>query len=908
MSCANQVSGKRLAVVAAAPSVRGLAVACVLMALAPACGGDSKGAADGEVDVMIDGSEVLEADGEEASDEIAEPNPEVSDGDATETDGVPEVQTDTGETDSGPTSSGYPAHGLVVRILTPGSMGTAEQLGNMVLVSGALFGDAKSMSWQAGTQSGSIMPGAFWQSGTLTLQPGDNRITVTASDATQSVTDTIVVTYNPSFRFDGGLVVRPQMLWRGSESEVVFTMKASRSASAERESMRLLRVDAQGELISDEGQMRDDGRVSTSGDEIEQDGLFTFNGRYTCLSAEPMFFRVSVKVGTTPSYTAVSSTVRVECLERVTAASCIAHKTLVEAAGEALAGGATLAAVQSQLEAEAEVASAGFAEDGGQALWVLFADGLLGAVSVPEPGVRGSAIGAARTMVTATTVGAPTVLLASKRALVLSPQATAFAEDDDGEGVAAALSSLDCPRYEVAEGHALADSEASIDRFRSASSFGIISIATEGEVLFGGLTPAEAKKRWAHIGPQEVLWTGSPVSCDGLLQTDIECQVTSANPGGGCPIGSRCVVTKGLASDSVTTGQGVCLDETQVDLRLGNALITNRGYAVTPSFFETWRGGGFPSSLVNLGGCRTMWNGSLAASLYAAGARAVTGFSGVVDSGWAKEKVLEMFEALGRAGSDGTVGSLFVSGEDPAHAGTFWRLYGASNLDLMAAGLINGDFETGSLVGWGGSGDGRAVAQIGDVQPASGKGMGLVSSGLGFSVETGTLEQTFCIPADKNELALSWKFMSEEFKEWCGNAKFQDRFKAELIDSGGAILKIVEVTVDDLCAYTDGVCAACTAPKACDAQCFAQDGCYFSEDAQICEGQFNCQCGRDFVGLTASSLGFDQGGVYEVMWRQSKIDVTELAGRGPVTLRLSVEDSGDSLFDTAVLVDAIEVR
>ena len=32
------------------------------------------------------------------------------------------------------------------------------------------------------------------------------------------------------------------------------------------------------------------------------------------------------------------------------------------------------------------------------------------------------------------------------------------------------------------------------------------------------------------------------------------------------------------------------------------------------------------------------------------------------------------------------------------------------------------------------------------------------------------------------------------------------------------------------------------------------------------------------------------------------------SGAGPVTLRLSVEDSGDSLFDTAVLLDAIEVR
>ena len=873
--------------------------ACCLVAIG-ACGGDeaARDTNAAETEVAAE-AEVIEVEADVAPDIEVEPEVEAD----VATDVAPEV-----EVDGGPVSTGYPAHGLVVRILDPGAMGTAEVIGANALVSGVLFGDATAMAWQVGAQSGVITPTTYWRSGQIPLEPGDNVVTITASNANESVTDTLVVTYNPAFRFEQPLVVRPQMLWVGAESEVIFTMKASLFATADRETMRLLRVDESGGLVSDEGQMRDDGRVSTSGDEIELDGVATFTGKYTCLAPGPMHFRVSVKVGSAPSYTAVSSTVRVDCLERVTAASCTAHKSLIDAAGAALEGGATLAQVQAQLEAEAEVAAVGPAEDGGQALWVLFDDGLLGAVSNPEDGVRGSGLASAARLASAAAIAAPTLPLASKRALVLSPRATKFAATDEGDVVAEALSAIECPRYEVAEGRALHDGEASIDRFRSASSFGVVAIATEGEVLFGGLVPAEARKRWAHAGPQEVLWTGSPVSCDGLLQAEIECQVSASSPSGGCPVGSRCVVTKGLASDSVTTGQGVCLDETQVDLRLGNAIITNHGYAVTPSFFETWRGGGFPSSFVHLGGCRTLWNGSLAASLYAAGARAITGFSGVVSSAWAKTQAQDMFETLSSGGGDGTLASMFVAAEDPTHPGTFWRLFGAGNLDLREAGLINGDFETGSLVGWRGSGDGRAVSQIGDVEPVSGKGMGLVSSGLGFSVETGTLEQSFCIPADKNELVLSWKFMSEEFKEWCGNAKFQDRFKAELVDARGVSMSIVEVTVDDLCSYTDGVCAACAAPRACDAECFAQSGCYYEEAGQVCTGTFNCQCGRDFVGLTASSLGFDQGGVYEVMWRTATLDVRELAGAGPVTLRLSVQDSGDSLFDTAVALDAIEVR
>lgn len=851
-----------------------------------------------EEEIVQDGAEVAE---ETVGDTGIDPV-ETLDGTSGET-------IDTVEPDSGPSSTGFVANGLVVRVLDPGAMGTAEAIGSMVTLAGTLFGDADVMSWRANGRSGEFAPATYWRTDPITLEPGDNRIVVTASNDEQSVTDSIVVTYNPSFRFDTTLDVRPRFLWVGAESEVVFAMKASRFATADRDTMRLLRVDADGELISDEGQMHDDGRVSTSGDEIEQDGVFTLTRTYTCTAAEPMFFRVSVKVGEAQSYTAVSSTVRVECLDRIMPASCDAHRSVIEAAGAALDGGATLESVAAQLDAEDDIRQVGLAEDGGAAIWVQFDDGLLAAVTALEPGVRGagaskSALGVAG----ASTLAASTVLLESKRALVLSPRAASFGETDDGQAVAEALGTLECPRYEVEDGRALIDSEAGIDRFRGASSFGIVSIATEGEVLFGGLEPALAPAGWKHRGPQEVLWTGSPVSCDGLLQTEIPCQVTSTSPGGGCPVGTRCVVTKGLASDSVTTGQGVCLDETQVDLRLGNALITNRGYAVTPSFFETWRGRqGFPSSLVNLGACRSMYNGSLATSLYAAGARTITGFSGVVDSAWAYQRVTEMFGALAEGGNDGTVGSLFVEAEDPQHPGTFFRMFGASNLDLLAAGLINGDFETNSLIGWRGSGDGRAVSQFGTVQPVSGKGMGLVSSGLGFSVETGTLEQTFCIPENFNELSLSWKFMSEEFKEWCGNEKFQDRFRAELVDARGDVMKIVEVTVDDLCSYTDGTCAACEAPKACDDECTTSSGCYWSSEDALCEGEFNCQCGKAFVGLTPSSLGFDQGGVFEVMWRNARIDVSELAGRGPVTLRLSVEDSGDSLFDTAVLLDAIQV-
>lgn len=885
-----------------------------MLGLVVGCGGESttNDATDTIEEVAPDG--IGDVDTVDVTDATTEPGDvDVDTVDATDT--TPDADldvSDAGDTTE-VTSSGFPSHGLVVRILEPGSAGVAEASGASAMISGILFGDAVVMSWQAGAQSGSIVPETFWRGGPVNLVPGDNRIVVTANDGTRAVTDVVVVTYNPAFRFDDLLIARPRLHWVGGESDLVVSIPLTRFSNADTNTLRLVEVDAQGTLIGEIGAMRDDGRVSSSGDEIEQDGIFTWSGRFACTSVGSRYFRATVKVGTQPSYTAVSSSVRVECLERVTTSSCNAHRSLVESAGAALTGGASVAEVQAQLAAEADVAAVGPSEDGSGALWVAFKDGLLGAVLPPVDlvgGTRGGpGAGAARLAMAAMTT-APPLGIGSKRALVLSPRRAELGVTDEGDRVAASLAAVECPRFEVEGGRAWVDGEAGLARWRSASNYGVVSIATHGEVLFGGLDAAWVTEhtRWVGAGPQEVLLTGDEVACGSLLQAEQACVVTSETPSGGCPVGTRCLVTRGLASDAVATGEGVCLDETQADLRLGHALITNRGYAVTPSFFGAWRGRGYPTSLVHLGACRSLWNGTLAAALYAAGARAVSGFTGAVDSAWAGERAAELFASLTSGATAGPIASALVGAYDPQHPTTRWTFFGAANLDLSGSELLNPDFEGTALTGWNAVGDGRVVAKFGNVEPVSGKGMGVVSTGLGFSVETGRLEQTFCVPTGKSELSLYWKFMSEEFKEWCGNTKFQDRFRAELVDAGGAVRRMVDVRVDDLCGYSDGVCAACAAPKACDAACSAEPGCYLVPDEGVCRGDFNCQCGREYTGLTSSSLGFDQGGVYETVWRRSILDVSDVAGRGPVTLRLVVEDSGDSLFDSAVLVDDLRVE
>jgi len=807
-------------------------------------------------------------------------------------------------------STGYPAEGLLVRILGPGAHGRAELAGSVAIVSGLLFGNAQTMLWQAGAQSGTMTPQPFWQTGPIQLSPGDNTVTVTAVDGATVVSQAIVITYNPGFRFDDVLVGRPAVLWTGTPTEVVFTIPSALYGAADPNSIRLQRVTAEGEILSDQGPMRDDGLLSASGDEIDGDGVFTGARTLTCATAGPMYFRAVASVDVSPSYTAVSSLMRIDCLAHVSVATCSAHRSIIDAAGAALDGGTDLASVVAQLAADGSVAAAGPAE-GGHAAWVEFDDGLLGAVLTSDfaaTGNRGGLGASAASLVGAELAGATSFVLGSTRALVLSPFASELGPTDEGAEVAALLDATQCPRYEVESGGALTDAAASIARFRTIARYGVVSIATHGATLFGGDGAAERATRhaWAHAGAQEVLWTGSAVSCDNLLQDERSCVTSAEHPDGVCPLGSRCLVTKGTASDAGASGEGVCVDDTQADLRLGRALITNRGYAVTPSFFSAWRDHGLPGSYVHLGACDSMRNGSLASALYAAGAQAVSGFSGPVASAWAHDRALDVFAHVGEPG---TIDDFHVPAIDPANPTTRSRLIGATTLVLDASDLRNASFEVGSVEGWDTEGDGRVLVKFGQAAPINGKHMGVVSTGLGYSVETGSMSQTFCIAPGKREIGIWWRYYSEEFREWCGSDTYQDRFAATLTNDVGAVLPLVKLATDDLCQYDDGTCS-CADPIPCDAHCFGQDGCYLTEDQSACVGHFNCKCGRYYESLAESDLDFElpPGGVYETQWRHTVVDVSSLAGQGPVTLRFEVEDGGDSLYDTAVLIDAIEIE
>ena len=783
------------------------------------------------------------------------------------------------------TGNEYPSAELMMKITGPAGHGFAVSPGSILSVTGVIFSLPNSnvnISWKcdhvtaAGlvhAADGYAFGAPFWQTDGIPLNVGDNLITVTAQTETETATESILVTYNPGFVFQSTVEARPPAIFVGDNQKVFTTIALGLYGNLVGSTLALQQVDKEGKKIKDVGSMTDNGPTGGSGDEIALDGVFTLQFNLSCPSADPLYLRAVAQAKVfNGQESAFSSIVKIDCVNRLTVQSCGLHvKTLANArtaynGAKAQGVAAARQAAADALSADADAQEVGaISEDGG--LWVQWNDGVVGALNLAEADQRGSQ-GEGGDEPPLTTIEAALLNelpILSKNTLLLSPFNNEFGGDDETQFIGNIASKMVCPTYSLKGPYNTA--AANLSRFRKMSDNGIVAVATHGEVYFKGLSyTAKERLNWAHGGGQEVLWTGEAVDCGKLTQTTKSCSSSSQ-----CPAGTECLITQAIYTGGSAAVSGICYDATQVDLMTGRAVLGDKTYGVTPSFVLNYGSAKpFPQSVVYLGACRTLYNGSLAASFFSGGARTVTGFSNSVSSQFASQMGSQFFarmiEQKMKAGEAYGVGA-----EDPGNKGSFFRLFGARNLDASQSVILNPSFETGDLTAWDKDGDGRVIAKLGPAGPVSGKFMSIISTGLGFTEQTGSIEQTFCIPQDVTQFSFFWKYYSEEFHEWCGS-QYQDTFKADLVAPNGKEYHVVDLSVDDLC---------------CPSDCFD------------CGAYWSGSC-----GLTPADE-FDQGDNHKTDWKMSSFNVSSLAG-GPVTLRFFCTDKGDSIYDTAVLVDHVK--
>lgn len=768
---------------------------------------------------------------------------------------------------------GYASKELRLRIVGPSGRGHAVVSGAVVDVAGVLFGDADEVKWSLSNGAGGSCFGSpFFQTGKVELLPGDNVVTITAKKGDKVSSDSLTITYNPVFQFADRLRAEPRVVKVGKGGSVHATLNLGKATNFVPGSLKVFRVDESGNQIATFGPMADDGNLAASGDEIKGDGIYS--QKFSINDSQPGVGRIRAsllyKIGA-KQYAVFSDVALIDIVADIQPGTCNAEVALLGAAQQAAAaaGGAKAGrdAARAALLADGLVAQAEESADGG-GVWVHFKSGLLGLVDLGAAGTRGGAgrfdsvedLAASGDQGAAMTAAISTVRVESKRALLLDPSSADFGANE----VTAARQAMDdnaCPAYTL-EGGVLQGAKAHLGWLRRGYEYGIIALAAHGSVGFDALPDdVRASFGWVGRGSEEVIWTGHAIDCNYFTAAAAGQTCSEDKP---CGPESDCFLNK-------SGGTGVCVDHLTADLRRGRVVLGAHGrYGILPSFFKRHAVRNLPRSLVYLGGCSSLWSGALASELFAAGAAAVVGYTGPVANAFATKWGTTFFANI--VAQKQLSGVAHIQIEDPEHPGSHFRLVGAQNLDAAFSDLINPSWETGDITGWIRTGDGRVIARLGSTVPVGGKFMSILSTGLGYTATTGGLEQKFCVQPGQKNLSFWWKFYSEEFKEFCGS-QYQDSFRAELIAKAGK-KTIVDVKVDDLC--DKGSCS------------------------------FGASCGSQFKGLDPADVSFDQNGVFSTPWVQSKVDVAPFVNNGNVTLKLFATDVGDSIYDSAILVDKIE--
>ena len=279
-------------------------------------------------------------------------------------------------------------------------------------------------------------------------------------------------------------------------------------------------------------------------------------------------------------------------------------------------------------------------------------------------------------------------------------------------------------------------------------------------------------------------------------------------------------------------------------------------FGVLPSYISGLSGT-FPQSIIYNGSCESSANATMANAFLGKGAKTYFGFTRVVNSNFAQTVSQDLFQKMVNDGK--STGDAFTPGQvDPGAPHATFTMTG-NNQMVYGSSLTNAGFERGDLTGWSRMGDGRVIPQLGPITPQEGDYMAIISTGLGFTTSSGAIRQTFCIPEGTTTLTFKYNFLSEEFLEWCGS-QYQDYFDVTLETPDGTVT-LLHLTIDDLC-----------------------------------------------ENVVPAPVSFDQGDVYMTGWITFSVDISAYAGQGGVTITFTTGDIGDSIFDTAVLVDAIRLE
>jgi hypothetical protein len=617
-----------------------------------------------------------------------------------------------------------------------------------------------------------------------------------------------------------GITLNPDAIFVGEPSSVTIKAAIPYDASQGMPSTTLQRLDGSGGVIATEGTLTDDGNLSNA-DEIAGDGIFSLRKAFSSPMEGRIRLRISFQQGTLAFNSNIFfldvfvhlSDAQFDTILTLQNTSRQNYNALVGSLGRDGARNAVLA----QAQQNSNILQAGVSENGA-GIWMLYTSGVLGALDLNPPGTRGGGI-------TRKTLGAKPVLtqvsvatnnIKNRKAILLAPFYYQFGTDDEVPQINTLLEDSDCPKFDITF---LVNNAVTVDVMKTLNQYGIVAISSHGDTYYKGILSL-----WFEIF------------------------------GWNLPFGQVVFRTGQVATAANKPSY-------ETDLKKGRlCIVTGDGdhYAVLPSFITYYASSKYPDSLVYVGSCRSTFNNTMANAFLGSGAKTFLGYSEYVSIPFAGQAGFDFFERFIDNPATPTAGQAFISGQhDNSIPPAYFELRGSTALEKPTADLEDGGFELGNLGAWTASGDGRVVSQLGQFAPAQGSFSGIISTGLGFTVSSGSISESVCLPANAQRLEFNWNFCSAEFVEYCGSV-FQDFFKVEIITETGT-QTIFFRRVDDL-------------------------------------------CGSVFL----TNLVFDRPDVWSTGWQFQSLDISANQGNS-VIVRFSAGDVGDSIYDTAILLDGISI-
>jgi hypothetical protein len=753
---------------------------------------------------------------------------------------------------------------LTLAILGPTSEANLTTTKDTVDIAGIAFGSPTEIRWQSPGGEGVAQGTEEWTALDIPVLEGDNTIVITAVAPEGNATAELHVKRNAFLDVKGTPSLSPAAAFVGEATEVLASIGIDRAAGVDPATLRLVQADGNGghaHVVT----LVDDGRTAESGDEIPGDGVYS--GRFLITKSQESTLSLSVSADKMGGGKAaeVAALGEIEFVSHLSqndydkAASVVAemehaYQQAKEQGEEAAYGKALAVAAQ-----DPAVLSYGISP-GGSGVWVHMQGDVLGGTLFGAADERGG-----------TEVGNHAAFTAG----VFNDE---FAPQDEAVDIDRALRDSSCPSYDLEGDGALLGENVTIDKLRGLTRHGLIFITTHGTTFHDPRGEA-ARRIWgsSRMDSHEVLITREKVTPEARAKYELE----------------------------LKTGQMV----------IGPTIGGSQRFFITSRFIDRLPGR-FPRSLVYMGACRAYYNGEMAAAFLRKGAAAYLGFSDMVKNSFAYDTGKSFFQCmLTERASDGTAkttgdcfrpglndGPLRVAGErglvlvprplpgggkptpppevEPVERGAaYFKMLGAK--DLTIAGLTslrNGSFEEAQAQSgagfqpdaWLRKGDARVMSSLGGYQPTGGGHTALISTGLGFTQANGEISQSFCVPAGTTKLSYDWNFISAEFRSYCANPKYQDNLLVTITERGGATQMVQAVKIDDLCA------------SVADSSFAVPDVGYKDNDMKS----------------------------YATGWLSfGPVDVSRWAGTSKsITLRFALNDVGDSLYDTVVMLDSIRLE